>query len=78
MNIDDEIRNKIENIIPDAQVDVISTGRHFSITVTSSEFEGKSTLVKQKLVYSAIAPLMSGSDAPIHAVDTLKTLVPVS
>ena len=78
MSIDDQIKAHIEKVIPDAQIDVLSNGRHFSITVISSVFEGKSSLAKQQLVYSSIAPLMSGPDAPVHAVDTLKTLTPSS
>ena len=43
------------------------------LSVTSPEFTGKSMLASQRLVYGAIAHLMSGDRAPIHAVDTLTT-----
>ncbi|KKK47022.1 hypothetical protein LCGC14_3159380 [marine sediment metagenome] len=78
MTIDDQIKDNIRQAIPDAQIEVAGNGRHFSITVISSEFEGKRPLAKQQLVYSAIAPLMAGLDAPVHAVDSLKTLTPSS
>lgn len=78
MSIDEQIKAHIEKAIPDAKTEIISSGRHFSITVISAVFEGKSPLAKQQLVYSSIAPLMSGADAPVHAVDTLKTLVPAA
>ncbi len=71
-----EIRSKIEAAIPDAKVEVSGGGGHFEIRVISSVFEGKSTLDKQRLVYSAITPLMSGDAAPLHAVDRLETLTP--
>ena len=42
----------------------------------SPEFAGKSMLASQRLVYGAIAHLMSGERAPVHAVDKLTTRVP--
>src|SRR5437762_14221528 len=39
--------------------------------VTSSEFAGKSSLDKQRLVYGAITHLMTGDAPPVHAVDSL-------
>ena len=78
MLIDDQIKNNIKKAIPNAQIEVVGNGRHFNITVISSEFEGKKPLAKQQLVYSAIASLMAGPDAPVHAVDSLKTLIPSS
>ena len=44
---------------------------HFTIRVVSSEFEGLSRVKQQQLVYAAIAPLMAGNQAPVHAVDRL-------
>lgn len=77
-SIDDAIRAAIVERIPDALVDVVGAGGHFSIAVTSPVFAGKSMLQSQRLVYGAIAHLMSGNLAPVHAVDSLKTLVPSS
>lgn len=71
----DAIRSSIVEKIPDARVDVTGGGGHFEITVRSpTAFEGKSLLQKQRLVLSAIAPLMKGDGAPVHAVDKLTTL----
>jgi stress-induced morphogen len=53
-------------------------GGHFNLTVTTQEFVGKSTLAKHKLVLSAIAPLMSGPSAPVHAIDSLDTMLPTA
>ncbi len=50
-------------------------GGHFSIEVTSSVFAGKNRVESQRLVYGAIAHLMKGDLAPVHAVDTLRTHV---
>jgi len=75
-NIAEKIRSAIIERLPDAKVDVSGRGGHFTLSVTSVEFVGKTPLASQRLVYSAIAPLMAGDNAPVHAVDSLKTLVP--
>jgi len=64
----------IRSAIPDGLVDVraISPG-HFEIDVVSAVFEGKSRVVQQQLVYGAIAGLMRGDPAPVHAIDRLTT-----
>jgi acid stress-induced BolA-like protein IbaG/YrbA len=67
------IRAAIEASVPTARAEVSGGGGHFNIVVTSPIFAGKSTLESQRLVYSAIAHLMKGDDAPVHAVDSLKT-----
>lgn len=77
-SIDDAIRAAIVERIPGAVVEVAGAGGHFSIAVTSTEFAGKSMLQSQRLVYGAIAHLMSGNLAPVHAVDTLTTRVPAA
>ncbi len=70
------IRNAITDAIPGAQVQASGGGGHFSIEVVSQAFEGKRLLDKQRMVYMAIAHLMDGNMAPVHAVDSLKTIVP--
>ncbi len=67
--IEDAIRAKIEG----AKVEVAGGGGHYTIVVTSKAFEGKGTLESQRMVYGAIAHLMKGDLAPVHAVDSLKT-----
>ena len=62
----------------DAEASVSGGGGHFSIEVVSTAFAGKGMLESQRLVYSAIAHLMKGDLAPVHAVDTLKTRVPAA
>ena len=72
----DAIKESIENAMPDAAVEVDGAGGHFTIQVTSTEFAGKNRVQSQRLVYSAIAHLMKGDAAPVHAVDKLTTLEP--
>jgi len=69
----DALREAIENAIPDAKVQVEGGGGHFSIDVVSPVFAGLSMLDSQRKVYAAIAHLMKGNMAPVHAVDSLKT-----
>jgi len=72
----DSLRLSIEEKIPNAVAKVSGAGGHFSIEVVSPKFEGMSRLDSQRLVYSAITHLMLGDQAPVHAVDSLKTLTP--
>jgi iron-sulfur cluster assembly protein len=73
VEIEERIQAAIEEKIPDARVRVRGSGGHFEIDVEASAFDGKSTLERQRLVYRAIAPLMSGQNPPVHAVDKLTT-----
>lgn len=71
--IEDAIRQKLG----DAELDVrAGSAGHYTISVASRAFAGLSMLQSQRLVYGAIAHLMQGHDAPVHAVDSLKTRVP--
>jgi acid stress-induced BolA-like protein IbaG/YrbA len=69
------IREAIETAIPDALVIIGGSGGHFTIEVVSPVFEGKNMLQSQRLVLGAIAHLMKGDRAPVHAVDSLRTRV---
>jgi stress-induced morphogen len=76
----DAIRSAIVAYLADADADAevkvaSGSGGHFSIEVASKAFAGKSMVESHRLVYAAIAPLMKGDAAPVHAVDTLKTTV---
>ena len=69
----DALRASIESSIPSSQASVSGGGGHYSIEVVSPAFAGLGMLESQRLVYSAIAHLMKGDLAPVHAVDKLKT-----
>ncbi len=69
------LKTSIEAGLPRAVVEVTSaSGGHYSVTVKSELFRGRSMLECHRMVYAAIAPLMSGDDAPVHAIDQLKTV----
>lgn len=72
-DVREAIRGSILEAIPDADVRVSTGGPgHFEIRVVSPVFADKSRVKQQQLVYSAIAHLMAGADAPVHAVDRLE------
>jgi len=77
----DELVEKLSSVIaealPGSQVEVQATGAgHFEIRVASETFEGQSRVAQQQVVYAAIAHLMKGDAAPVHAIDKLETRVP--
>lgn len=72
-DIPDALRSAIEAVIPDAMITIGGGGGHFTIDVISKVFEGKTMLQSQRLVLGAIAHLMKGDRAPVHAVDKLTT-----
>jgi acid stress-induced BolA-like protein IbaG/YrbA len=71
-----QIRGCIAEAIESAEIEVhSSSGGHFEIKVVSAAFEGLNRVKQQQLVYGAIAHLMSGNAAPVHAVDRLQCVV---
>lgn len=72
-----QIHDAILQALPGAEVRV-SVGQpgHFSLSVRSAQFQSQSRVACQRLVLKAIAPLMSGERAPVHAIDQLETLLP--
>jgi acid stress-induced BolA-like protein IbaG/YrbA len=72
-----QLKSAIEAALPGARVDVrAASPGHFEIRVVSEAFRDKSRVDQQRLVLGAIAPMMQGDAAPVHAVDQLQTLVP--
>jgi acid stress-induced BolA-like protein IbaG/YrbA len=71
----EQIREAIARALPGAEVRV-TAGQpgHFSLSVRSGQFQNQSRLACQRLVYKAIAHLMSGERAPVHAIDQLETI----
>lgn len=73
----ESIRSAILERIPGADVTVAAgSGGHFTIDVVSPVFAGKNVVESQRLVYGAIAHLMKGDGAPVHAIDKLTTKTP--
>ena len=73
----EKLREAISGSLPEAQIDVRSAGSgHFEISVVSGAFEGRSRVQQHQLVYAAITDLMSGPQAPVHAIDRLECRAP--
>ena len=71
MNLED-IKNLIKEAMPDATIeiqDLAGDGNHYSATVTSSQFSGKSKIEQHKMVYNSLKGKMGNE---LHAL-ALKT-----
>jgi len=76
-NLADAIRQRIERELPGARARVrCASAGHFEIDVECAAFSGKPRVRQHQMVYAAIAPLMAGDPAPVHAVDRLECRVP--
>ena len=63
-----EIESLIKEGLPDAKVeiqDLAGDGNHYSATVTSSEFSGKSKIEQHKMVYNSLKGKMGNE---LHAL----------
>ncbi len=63
-----EIEKLIKEALPNATVeiqDLAGDGNHYSATVTSSEFSGKSKIEQHKIVYSSLKGKMGNE---LHAL----------
>jgi len=73
----DELRAALRTALPDAAVEVeAGSPGHFSLSVVSAAFAGLPRVRQQQKVYAAIAHLMAGDAAPVHAIDQLITKTP--
>ena len=70
--IAEQLREAIAGAFDAAEIEVRPQGPgHFEISVVSAEFAGKNRVKQHQLVYGAIADLMAGPNAPVHAIDRL-------
>ena len=72
-----EIERLIKEALPDAQValeDLVGDGDHWSATVVSEAFEGKTRVQQHQLIYQALQGRMGGE---LHAL-ALQTSAPES
>ena len=62
----------IEQALPGAKADVaVGSPGHFELTVRATALAGLSRVKQQQAVYAAIAHLMAGDSAPVHAIDRM-------
>lgn len=70
-----EITEMIQTAFPDAHIDLqdlAGDNNHYSVTVTSRQFEGKTRVAQHKMVYAALQGKMGGQ---LHAL-AVKTKTP--
>ena len=70
----EEIRSLIKESIPDAQIvieDLAGDNNHYSATIKSSVFSGKSKIEQHKLVYKALKGKM-GNELHALALNTME------
>ena len=64
-----EIEKLIKAALPDADVeiqDLAGDGNHYSATIISSKFSGKSKIEQHKMVYNSLQGIMGNE---LHALD---------
>ena len=70
-----EIEKYIKEALPDASIeiqDLAGDGNHYSATVISSEFNGKSKIEQHKIVYNSLKGKM-GNELHALALNTLES-----
>ena len=68
----EEIKTLIKEALPDAEItikDLAGDGNHYSATIKSKEFKGKSKIDQHKLIYKALKGKM-GNELHALALDT--------
>ena len=67
----EKIKELIRKKFPYADIEIIDTAgdsNHYSATIATQEFRGKSRIEQHKLVYKALEGAMDGSDGILHAL----------
>tara|TARA_B100000686_G_C16405028_1_gene769272 strand:+ start:438 stop:677 length:240 start_codon:yes stop_codon:yes gene_type:complete len=75
MNLN-EIENLMREAIPDAKIniqDLAGDGNHYSATIVSSLFNGKSKIEQHKIVYKALKGKM-GNELHALAIKTMEKI----
>jgi acid stress-induced BolA-like protein IbaG/YrbA len=68
-----EVKKCIETGIPGAEATVTADGTKYSAIVVSAEFEGKTMIAEQKMVYATVNDYIQSGD--IHAL-SIKAYTP--
>jgi len=70
----EEIKNMIKDVIPDAEITIQDTAgdeNHYSATIKSKVFSGKSKIEQHKIVYKALKGKM-GNELHALALNTIE------
>jgi len=71
----EEIKTLIKKAIPDAEIDIIDTAgdeNHYSATIKSKIFSGKTKIEQHKMVYKALGDKM-GNELHALALNTIES-----
>jgi len=63
----EDVKAMIETALPGAEAVVLSDGSHFDVVVISEEFDGKSMVEEQRMVYAALGDKITSGE--IHAIN---------
>ena len=66
-----EIERLIRASFPDAKIeirDLAGDNNHYAATVVDEAFRGKNRVQQQRMVNAALAKILDGPDAPLHAL----------
>lgn len=66
-----EIERLILATFPDAKVeirDLAGDNNHYAATVIDESFRGKNRVQQQRMVNAALAEILEGANAPLHAL----------
>ena len=67
----EKLKKLIRKKFPHADIEIIDTAgdnNHYSATIATQEFRGKSRVEQHKLVYKALEGAMDGSNGILHAL----------
>jgi len=73
-----EIEHLVREAFPGATVevrDLAGDNNHFALTVIAEEFRGKNRVQQQRMVNKALESILTGANAPLHAL-ALQTSAP--
>lgn len=69
----EELKQRVQAEMPDAQVEVTTDGYYFNILAISASFEAKRPVQRQQMVYAGFKDLIA--DGSLHAVN-IQTFTP--
>ena len=68
----EDIKNWIEQNLPDSEVEISGDGRHFDAVIVSAKFADKTRIQQHQMVYAALGDKMKDD---IHAL-SMRTMTP--
>lgn len=73
-----DIESRLRAAFPDATIeinDLAGDGNHYAARIVAEAFRGKNRVQQTRMVNAALADILKGSDAPLHAL-AIETAIP--